>query len=158
MAVTAADLKLFKSANNFGGAITATEVSGTNVFGTFSGAETATGRTEFACIYVRNTSGQTAFGAKVWISAETSHGSVNAQMALGNSAINGTETATAGETTAPAPALTFVEAANEASALSIGDLAAGAHKAIWIRLDVPAGTPAKNSYQIEITIKAETGE
>ena len=158
MAVTPTDLKLFKSASNFGGAISATEVSGSNVFGTFSGAETAAGRTEFACLYVRNTSGQTAFGVKVWINAETVHGSVNAQIALGNAAINASETATANETTAPAPALTFTEAANEAAALNIGDLAANAFKAVWIRLAVPAGTPAKNTYQIELAIKAETGE
>lgn len=158
MAVTAADLKVFKSANNFGGAISAIEVSGSNVFGTFSGAETKAGRTEYACLYVRNTSGQTAFGVKVWINSETAHASVNASIALGNAAINAAETATAGETTAPSPALSFVEAANEAAALNIGDLAAGAFKAVWIRLAVPADTPAKNNYQIELAIKADTEE
>ncbi len=160
MALNATDLALFKAASNLGGAISATELTSGllgDVFDKFTGIETRDGITEYACLYVKNKGAEPAENVTVHIDSETSHGSVNATIGLGNSAVNGTETAIANKTTAPS-SVTFVEATTEGAGLNIGTLAAGARKAIWIKLVVPAGTTAKNSYQFTPQINFDTGE
>jgi len=157
MAVLATDLKFFLSTVNYGGAITATQATGGNVFDAFTGSETSAGTTVYACVYAKNGSAQTAFATKVYVNSETAFGTVNATIALGNAAVSATETATADETTAPVPALTFVEATGEANGLLIGDLTAGQYKAVWIKLVVPAATTANNNYTIELGFYADTG-
>ena len=157
MAVTPSDLKLFKTSNNLGGAITATQASGGNVYDAFTGDETAAGTTEYACVYVQNDSAQTAFSVGVYVNSETSHAGANAAIGLGSSAVNGTEQTVANKNAAPA-GVSFSEANGDANALSIGDIPAGHHKAVWIRMVIGAGTAAKNNYTIQIGIKADTGE
>lgn len=163
MALANTDLKIYKAAAISGGAISATELTSSNLFDAFSGAETSAGGTFYACVYVKNTNStaNTAFATKVYVNSESSHtgafGTVNARIALGNAAINGIESDTGSELTAPTPALTFVDASGSANALTIGDLAVNAYKSVWIELTIPAGTTAFNNYTIQLGIDADTG-
>ena len=55
------------------------------------------------------------------------------EIALGDSALSGTESSIADETTDPGLTDTFSAAATEGAAKVISDMAAGEHKAIWIK-------------------------
>lgn len=157
MAVLATDLKFFLTADNLGGAITATQASAGNVFDAFNGDETSAGTTVYACLYAKNNAAQTAFAARVYINAETTHAGANVQIGLGSSAIDGEEQTIDDENTAPA-SVTFVEADGEANALSIGDLTAGQTKAIWLKFLIAPATAAKDAYTVQLGFRADTAE
>jgi len=168
MPILAADMKVFKTTNGLGGAITATEsVSGVsgNVFDVFSGAETAAGGTFYACIYLKNEHASlTAQNVLAWVESETDHGGVNASLAIGSSAINGVEQTVADENTAPA-GVTFSDtdtttagAAVADPSFSIPDVPFGEHQALWLRLVIDAVTAAKTGYQINTKFQFDTAE
>lgn len=112
------------------------------LFDTVTGAESAAGLTEYRCIYFHNASAQTAFGVVVWIPTNTAGNRIN--IGLGTSALNAQEQGPlATEATAPS-GVTFVAAATQGAGISLGDVPAGQHRAIWIRRTVGAGTAAVN--------------
>ena len=156
MAVLSTDLKFFKTTNNLGGAITGTEATGGNVWDAFTGDETSAGGTFYACVYADNGAAETAYAAKVWISSETNHTGVNVSIGLGASPINGTESPISDENDEPS-GVSFSEAANEGAALPIGDLPAGQHKAVWLRIVIDPATAAVNNYTVQLSFKADTG-
>jgi hypothetical protein len=142
-----------------GGEISSTEVSGSlnALFDYVTGAESAAGDTEYRCIYLRNSHGSLIlYGAKVWIATNSPSADTHCQIALGTSAINGTEQTVANENTAPT-GVSFADAANEGAALSIGDIPPGEHKALWIKRDVTAGASAYNNDGLTITFKGDSG-
>lgn len=166
MPITATDIvfRLSGGASNssgdaaLGGAISNNAVSSSvnALFDYVSGDESATGDTEYRCVYVRNSHASlTLYGAKVWIASNTPSADTEAAIGLGTSAINGTEQTIANENTAPA-GVTLSLSANEAAALTIGDLAPGAHKAVWVRRVVTAGAAAYNNDGITLTVKGDT--
>lgn len=150
MAIVSSDIKYRLSggsananpATSLGGVISSTDAPATT-FDDVSSAEAQAGSVEYRCVYVRNTHGTlTLVGAKVWIQANTTTPSSDVvAIGLGTSAVNGTEQTVANETTAPT-GVTFSAAANEGAGLTIGDLAPGATKAVWIRRTVLAGASA----------------
>lgn len=114
----------------------------TNLLDDVSSAEAAAGDVEYRCIYINNGHGTlTYIGATLWIQANTPLADTDVAIGLGTSAINGTEQTVANENTAPV-GVTFSSPANFAAGLVIGDLVAGAHKAIWIRRTVNAAAAA----------------
>jgi hypothetical protein len=157
MPIITADLEFRKTASNLGGAITATVTAGADIFDTFTGDETTAGVTEYACIYFYNDSALLATNTRVHLDSETAHTGVNFTVGLGTSAINGTEQTIADKNTAP-NTVTFIEAADLASAISLGNIPAGQHKAIWIRGVVASGTLAKNAYTIATQITTDSAE
>ncbi|MER2492317.1 hypothetical protein [Catenovulum sediminis] len=160
MALNATDLALFEASSNLGGAVSANEISSGqagNLFDTFTGTETRDGIVAYACAYVKNKGAQAATNVVIHIDSETAHGSVNVTVGLGSSAIDGTEQTIANEQTAPS-SVSFVEALDEENGLSVGTLNAGQTKAVWFRIDVPAGTAAKNVYQFVPQINFDTAE
>ena len=80
-------------------------------------------------------------GAKVFIQTNTPSSDTDVAIGLGSSAINGTEQTVADESTAPT-GVSFSAPTTFAGGLAIGDLAAGAHKAVWVRRTVNAGAAA----------------
>lgn len=129
---------------SLGGAESSTDAPA-GTFDTVSSAEAAAGDTEYRCIYVKNTHGTlTLQGAKVWIQANTPGGDTDVEIGLGSTAVGtGNEQTVADESTAPAD-VTFAAAANEGAALTIGDIPAGSHKAVWIKRTVNAAAAAAN--------------
>lgn len=166
MAIVATDIDFFLSGGSantdpnasLGGARSTTEM-GTgvhNLFDQVGSAESSAGDTEYRCFYVRNSHGSlTMQTSKIWIETNTPSAGTAVRIALGTSAVNGTEQTVGNESTAPS-GVTWSTAANEGAALSIGDIPFGQHKAIWVERVVTAGAGAYNDDQCTIRVKCDT--
>ena len=138
------------TAASLGGVKSSTAAS--NYFDDVSSAEASAGDTEYRCVYVHNAHATlTLIGAKVFIQANTPSSDTDVAIGLGSSAINGTEQTVANESTAPT-GVSFSAPTTFAGGLAIGDLAAGAHKAVWVRRTVNAGAAA---YSDSFTLRVQ---
>ena len=167
MPITSTDLKFHLSggaANSdpnaaLGGVISTTQIvdaTVANLFDNVGSAESAAGDTEYRCFYVKNTHATlTLQAAKVYIQTNTPSADTSAEIGLGTSAVNGTEQTVANESTAPS-AVTFSSAAGSGNALSIGNIPAGQHKAIWLKRIVNAAAAAYNSDSVIIRVEGDT--
>lgn len=135
-----------------------------NLFDNVTGEENAASDVEYRCIFIHNAHGSLSLTSpKVWISAEVSGGasvaiavdSNVAASAIGSSSAQATEIAD--ESTAPSPALSFSSPTTQGTGLSVGDIAAGFCKAIWIRRTA-ANTSPKNNDGCTISIAGDTAE
>lgn len=127
-----------------------------NLFDVVSGAEAEAGDIEYRCVYVHNAHATlTLQGAKAWIQTNTPSAGSTCDIGLGTSAVNGTETSVANESTAPA-SVTFVAAANEAGAITLGDIPPGQHRAFWIRRTITAAASAYSNDSVVVRIKGDT--
>lgn len=144
---------------SLGGVISSEEVVDAvlhNLFDVVSGDESAAGDTEYRCIYVLNNHATLAMlNTKLWIQSASASADSTEAVGLGSSAVSATEQTVADEDTAPT-GVTFSTAANEAAALTIGDIPAGGHKAIWIRRVISEGASAANSVSMTLRTKCET--
>lgn len=168
MAIVASDIKIRLSGGaanadvnlSFGGAKSSVEVvdaSIHNLFDVVSSAETAAGDIEYRCVYIHNGHGSlTMQSPKVWIQTQTPDTETSADIALAAAAVNATETAVANEGTAPGGGVTFSAPSTEGAALTIPDIPAGQHKAIWVRRTVNAAAAAYNTDSVVIRIKCDT--
>lgn len=139
---------------SLGGIISAND-AGSTIFDNVSSAEASAGDVEYRCVYVRNNHGTlTAQATKIWIQAQTPSADTDVAIGLGTSAIGGTEQTVANENTAPS-GVTFSAPANEGAALTIGDLAPGQTKAVWIRRTVNAAAAAAND-SFTLRVKCDT--
>lgn len=163
MPVAAADMKLYLSGGSgnadpnasFGGPISATEVNMTtvlnNLFADVAEAEAIAGSNKYRCVYLKNVHATDTLNAiKVYLSSNTPSPSTNIQ--IGIPAAAGNVTAVANEDTAPS-GITFSNAPDAGSALSIGNLTAGSYYAIWFKRVVTAGAAAATSdpFQLKMT-------
>ena len=165
MPIVGTDIKEYRSTfsnggiDSLGGAITATEIVDNtthNIWDLVSSTESSSGDTEYRCIYMKNTHGTlTLQSAKVWIQTQTPSTDTSVEIGLGTSAVNGTEQTVANESTAPS-GVTFSTAANEGAALSIGNVPAGQHKAIWIKRIVSAAAAAANDDSYVLSYAGDT--
>lgn len=157
MAVTAAQIKLFKSTNSLGGAITATEiVSATlhNLFDIVNATESRDGDTEYRCFYIRNTNTvDTLKSAAIQIVSDTPSADTQIAIGLGTAAIGATEQTIADEGTTPL-GVSFIT--NEGTPLTIGDIPPNSYKAVWVRRVVNAGTAAATSDAATLRVTGET--
>lgn len=124
-----------------GGAKSSADAAST-IFDDVSSAEATAGDIEYRCVYVHNNHGTlTLLGAKIWIQTQTPSADTDVAIGLGSSAVNGTEQTVANEGTAPT-SVTFSAPSSFAGGLTIGDIPAGQHKAVWVRRTVNAGAAA----------------
>lgn len=131
---------------SIGGAMSSTPVGVSlhNLFDKVSGQESADGDTEYRCIYVNNANGTlTLQDAEIFLAGLAGNAGVSIEIGLGAAAIGGTEQLVADENTAPV-GVTFSVPDAEPEALSIGSLAPGESKAVWIKRIVTPGTSAYN--------------
>lgn len=144
---------------SLGGAISSTAITDNtlnNLWDNVSGDESSAGDTEYRCIYVRNGHATlTLFSASIWITSNTASTSDTIELGLGSSAINGTEQTVADESTAPS-SVSFSTPAAKGS-MSIGDLTAGQHKAVWIKRIVSSSAAAYDSNTYTIKVEGDTG-
>ncbi len=167
MPIASSDIKYYLSGGSsnsdpnaaLGGAISSTQITDAtvaNLFDNVSSAETTAGDTEYRCLYVKNTHATlTLQSAKVYINTNTPSSDTSAEIGLGSSAVNGTEQTVANESTAPT-SVTFSTAAGSGNALSIGNIPAGQHKAIWVKRIVNAGAAAYNADSVIIRVEGDT--
>lgn len=140
---------------SLGGAKSSTEAS-TNLFDNVSSAEASAGHTDYRCVYIHNNHGSLALqSAKVWIHSNTPSADTEVTIALAGEGVNGTAETVANENTAPTGE-TFALAATEGAALSIGNIPAGQHQAIWIKRVVGASAAAYTGDGFTIRVKGDT--
>lgn len=128
-----------------------------NLFDDVSGDENAASDVEYRCIFVHNAHGTLTWqGVVVWLSAETGGG---ADIAIAVDGIAASPIGQAGaqadevanENTAPSGE-SFSSPTTKATGLSIGDLAAGECRAIWVRRTAADSAALDND---DVTIRAE---
>lgn len=126
-------------------------VTATNYFDDVSSAEATSGDVEYRCIYVHNNHGTlTLIGSKIWIQTNTPSSDTTVDIGLGTSAVNAVEQTVVDEQTAPS-GVSFSAPNSFAGGLSIGDIPAGQHKAIWVRRTINAAAAAfADSFTIRI--------
>lgn len=121
-----------------------------------SSAEASVGDTEYRCLYIENTHGTlTAQNVDVFISTNTPSGDTTMDIGLGTSAIDGAEQTIGTEDTGPT-GVTFSAPSTRGTGLSIGDLAPGQHKAIWLRRTITAAALAYDNDQFTLDIAFDT--
>lgn len=164
MPIVASDIKFRLSgggsnsdpAASLGGAMSSVEVNASTLWDAVSSAEAAAGRTEYRCVYVLNSHATlTALADKIWLAANTPSTDTTLDIGLGTSAVSGTEQTVANETTAPT-GVSFSAAATEGAALTVGDLAPGAWKALWLRRTVNAGAAGPVTETATLRNKCDT--
>jgi len=167
MPIITTDIKFYLSGGganadvdaSLGGVISSVEITSAalhNLFDVVSSAETSAGDIEYRCIYVKNTHGSLSLtDAAAWISSNTLSGDTNADIGLGSGAVNTTEQTVANESTAPG-SVSFSAPANQGAGLSIGDIAPGEHKAIWIRRTVSAAASAYSNDSMTVNVGGDT--
>lgn len=133
------------------GGVKSSTAASASIFDDVSSAEASSGDTEYRCVYVHNNHGAlTYLGSKVWIQANTPSADTDVAIGLGTSAVNDTEQTVANENTAPS-GVVFSAPSSFTGGLSIGDIPAGQHKAVWIRRTVNAGaTVASDSFTLRV--------
>lgn len=163
MAILPSEIKFYYSASptlSLGGAISATELTSNvhNLFDKVSSAEAASGDIEYRCFYIKNTNATlTLEGVKLWISIDNSGADSDIELALDNCGINGTASIIANETTAPTQIVSAFSAhASEDTSISIGNLAAGQHQAVWVKRIIYAGAQSVNNANVTLIVKGDT--
>lgn len=128
-----------------------------NLFDSVSGTESAAGDIEYRCIYFHNNHGSlTAQNSKVYLTSNTTSANDTLDLAAGSAAINATEQTVADETTAPTGVTWVTNATSYATGVSLGNIPAGQHKAIWIRRTVDAGAAAQDNNVATLEIGVDT--
>ena len=137
-----------------GGVITTDTLN--NVWDNVSGDEASAGDTEYRAIFVENTHGSlTLTGAKIWISANTTSGDDEVDIALADEGIASTIETIADESTAPSGP-SFTHPTTFAGGLSLGNLAAGNEHGIWLRRTVNSSAAAANANPYTLSVQGET--
>lgn len=147
MAVEASDWQLLESTNRLGGAITANQITSNqleNLFNNIPSAKATPGATKYACFYVKNNHGSESVSAVLlYILSNTTSADTAVEIGLGTAGVSSSEQAIANDETAPV-GVVFSSAADQANALNLPDLAAGAYKAVWVKYVVNANAAAAN--------------
>jgi hypothetical protein len=163
MAITTTDIKYRLSggaanadpAASLGGAKSSVEI-GADLFDDVASGESAAGDTEYRCVYVHNNHGSlTMESSKIWIQVNTPSPDTTIAIGAGTAAINATEQTVADESTAPS-GVSFSSPSSEGTSVSLGNIPAGQHKAVWIRRTVTAGASAYNSDTFTLRVKCDT--
>lgn len=126
------------------GGAKSTTVASAFLFDDVSASEASSGKTEYRCMYIHNAHGSlTLTSALIWISVPTPSPSTSIEIAVGSSAINAQEQTVANEASAPT-GVTFSAPSSVGSALALGDIPPGQHRAVWIKRIVTAGAATAN--------------
>lgn len=131
------------------------------LFAAVTGDENAGSEARYRCIFVYNShSTLTWQGAKCWISAEVADGAdtaigvdTNAAAAVGSGSAQAIEVAD--EETAPG-GVSFTSPTTKSNGISIGDIAAGECRAIWVRRTA-TNSGAANNDGVTLTFEGDTG-
>lgn len=133
-----------------------------NLFDVVSGSENAASDVEYRCIFIHNSHATlTYYGAVVYLSSEVS-GGASIAIGLDTTASSGVGSSSAqaltiaDESTAPT-GVSFSSPTTAGAGLSIGDLAAGSVKAIWVRRTC-ANTSAKDNDGVTLAFSGDTSE
>lgn len=138
------------------GGVKSSNAVSSSLFDIVGSAEAAAGDTEYRCIYVHNAHATLSMlNSVIWIQSNTPSSDTSLDIGAGTSAVNGTEQTVANESTAPT-GVTFSAAANEGAAVTLGDIPAGEHKAVWLRRTVGAAAAVYTGDGATLRVKCDT--
>ena len=127
-----------------------------NLWDNVSGDEGAAGDIEYRAFYVHNAHATLTLQTPViWVSSNTTSSSDEVDIGVGTAAVNGTEQTIVNESTAPS-GVTFSHPTTKGAGLSLGNLPAGQHKAVWARRTVTAGAGAIDANAYNITVEGDS--
>jgi hypothetical protein len=107
-------------------------------------------------MYVHNAHATLAMqNAVIWVLTNTPSASTTIDIGLGTAAINATEQTIANESTAPA-GVTFSAPSTFGTALAIGNIPAGQHKAVWLRRTITAAAPAVSGDSVNWRVSCDS--
>jgi len=164
--ILVSDIKLYHSGGaanadpnaSLGGIISTTQITDNslhNLFDKISGAEAEAGDTEYRCFFIKNTHATLTYqSVKVYIYTNTPSTDTDVNISVATETGSPVQTI-ANESTAPT-AQTFSNPTNIGTALNIGDLAAGASKAIWVKRTVSALASAYANDNVVIKFEGDT--
>lgn len=137
-------------AASLGGAKSA-NAAAASIFDDVSSGEAAAGDAEYRCFYVHNAHATlTLTNARAWIQTNTPSPDTDMALALGNAAMNATETAVANESTAPTGP-TFSAPSSYAGGIALGDIPPGQARAVWARRTVAPGAAVyADSFKVRV--------
>jgi len=167
MPIVSGDIKKYLSGGaanadkslSLGGAISSVEIVDdtlNNLFASANSTEADAGSTKYRAFFVKNTHATLTYtDSVVYISSNTPSGTTGVAIALADEAIGTSPIESiANENTAPSGP-TFSTADGLGNALSIGDLAPGETKGIWVRWIIDADTAAVLD-EMTIAFRGET--
>lgn len=167
MPITASDIQFRLSGGaansnvnaSLGGAKSSVEITAAtvqNLFDNVSGAESASGDTEYRCFYVHNAHASlTLQNARVFIQTNTPAAGSDIAIAAAGEGVNGTAETVANESTAPAGE-SFTQPTDYAGGISLGNIPAGQHHAVWVRRVISAAAAAVDADSVVIRVQGET--
>lgn len=160
VSAAAGDTTAGTAATSLGDQISTTDITDAtlgNLFDDVTGAEALAGSTEYRCIFILNNHATlTLIGATITIQSETSGGGA-ITIALDNIAVSAKGSGSAqaavigSETSTPSGVGTF-----GAGPLTIGDLAPGQVKSVWLKRIVSASTAALNPDGVVLRVAGDT--
>ena len=137
-----------------GGLITTSVLN--NLWDDVTGDESASGDTEYRCIYIRNNDGtRTLSSTKIWIQSVSTSPDTTFAIALGGEGNGGTAETVADESTAPSGE-TFTSPTDKASGLDLGDLAAADFYPVWIRRVVSSAASAFDNDTYTLRVEGDS--
>jgi hypothetical protein len=168
MPIVASDIKIRLSGGaansnvnlSLGGAKSTTEVvdnTAHNLFDQVTGSESGSGDTEYRCVYIHNNHASlTMQNVRVYIQSNSTSVDDTWEIALGSSAVNGTEQTIPDENTAPTGVTFSNTAVSYATGLAPPDIPFGQHKAIWYKRIVNPAAAAINNNSVTINVDCDT--
>jgi len=165
MPIIASDIKIYLSGGAanadpnaaLGGAISSVELVDdtiNNLFALAPASEANAGSVKYRAVFIKNTHGTLTLTApKVYIDANSTSATTNVKIALADETGSPIETVGDEDTAPTGPS--FSNADGYANGLSLGDLAPGETKAIWLEYTIDALTEAVND-ELTIGVKGET--
>jgi len=167
MPIVSSDIKLYLSGGtgnsdknaSLGGGISTAEIvdnSVNNLFAFAVASEAEAGSTKYRAFFVKNTHATLTYtSSKIYISSNTSSPTTSVSVALADEAVGVSTIETiADENTAPVGP-TFSTADGISNAITIGDIAPGEMKGIWVKWVINASTEAVAD-EMTFTFKGET--
>lgn len=134
-----------------------TDNTDNNLFDDVTGGEHTAGDTEYRCVYIHNAHGSLSLdNAVVWIASDTSGADSDLSIAVGTAAVGGQEQSIANESTAPTGVSWSDAAVSRATGLSLGNIPAGSHKAVWLRRTITAGSTPQAADTAQIQAGGDT--
>ena len=165
MVVLNTDLKVYKSADGYGGARTDNEIDTTtdDWLDRISGEESSAGDIEYFVIYARNESASEASDVRVHLTANYESDDASDTTAIGdielgiNTAKNTAAPTPSNDSTAPS-GVTFSSPANRAAGLVLGDFSENDYRAIFVKRTTDAGADAKNRAVMKFKVTTDSME
>lgn len=163
MAIVSSDIKYYLSggssnvyaASSLGGVKSTTEVDA-SLFADVPSLESGDGSIKYRCFYVHNSHATlTMESTVIWFLTNTPSADTVMACGVGTSAVNGTEQTIVDEDTAPVDVL-FSSPSLETTAVVLGNIPAGQHKAVWLKRTVAVSSSAYPEDAFQLTVKCST--